>query len=226
MRRARGRCRPDGERAGVVVGDPLGPDRVGQPALLAHLLEEPAGESAAQGVVEHGEARQRRSSMRGTGRGTRPRGAPARSGGRSTAGARPGAAGPSRSGRAPRSRRSKRAVDARRHRSWSTVARRRDHDVARPVVVRRRTPGCRRPVEATTLGGGAQHLAPERVAREHAAAQRSATRSAGSSACIRISSRITWRSASTSSGRSAGSHMIVARGRRGRASRSSASSRT
>ena len=44
-----------------------------------------------------------------------------------------------------------------------------------------------------------------------AACQRSAARSAGSSACIRISSRMTVRSASMSSGRSAGSHMMSLR---------------
>ena len=50
-------CRPDhdGQRAGVGVGGPLGPDRVGQATLLAHLLEQPARQPAAQHVVEHGE---------------------------------------------------------------------------------------------------------------------------------------------------------------------------
>ena len=44
-----------------------------------------------------------------------------------------------------------------------------------------------------------------------AACHRSPARSAGSSACIRISSRMTVRSASMSSGRNAGAHMMSLR---------------
>ena len=42
------RADDDGERAGILVGGPLRPDRVGQPALFAHLLEEPARQAAPQ----------------------------------------------------------------------------------------------------------------------------------------------------------------------------------
>ena len=49
------RADDDGQRAGVLVGGPLRPDRVGQPALFAHLLEEPARQAPPQHVIEHGQ---------------------------------------------------------------------------------------------------------------------------------------------------------------------------
>ena len=50
-------CGPDADahRAGVVVGHPLRPHRVGQPTTLPDLLEEPAREPPAEDVVEDGQ---------------------------------------------------------------------------------------------------------------------------------------------------------------------------
>ena len=42
------------DRAGIVIGHPFRPDRVGQSAALPDLLEQPAGQSPAEHVVEHG----------------------------------------------------------------------------------------------------------------------------------------------------------------------------
>jgi hypothetical protein len=45
----------DGERTRILVGGPLGPDGVGQPALFTDLLEEATGEAPAEHVVQHGQ---------------------------------------------------------------------------------------------------------------------------------------------------------------------------
>ena len=46
---------PTVDRSGVLVAGPIRPDRVGQAPLLPDLLEEPARQTAAEDVVEHGE---------------------------------------------------------------------------------------------------------------------------------------------------------------------------
>ena len=74
---------------------------------------------------------------------------------------------------------------------------------------RRRKPGSLPHSETATLSCVPRTSRPSGCSGNSAAEHCSIAKSAGSSACIRISSRITWRSASISSGRSAGSVMIA-----------------
>ncbi len=200
----------DRHRTDLVVVDPLGPDRVRQAPPLADLLEQATGDPAAEDVVEHGQC----PAVLGVparGRASPPPDGPARSGAGCTTRDCAGASGGTRVGVPPPARPAKRAFDLDASRSWSTIAGGRDHEVAGPVVsieesadlgVRRgptRWPGRRAPRGRADDRGTAR------------AVHCSAARSAGSSACMRISSRITWRSASMSSGRSAGSVMMAPR---------------
>ena len=141
------------------------------------------------------------------GRSTHRRAARRRPAGRLAAGSRAGA----------RRRRSRPATRST-HLVVVEVAGRGHHEVGRPVPVRRGTPA---------MSSRAMRL--DRVARLPSTSRpsgwsgnsascraRCGTRSSGASSFMRISSRITWRSASTSSGRNAGAHTHVGRAGRGR----------
>ena len=127
------RAHHDGQRAGVLVGGTLGPHRVGEAALFAHLLEEPAREAAPQHVVEDGqrpaalvEARHRPRAVDEV----RLLGRPAHH----VEGDGVGARGARRAGR--RRRRPRRnAARARRPPLVAAVAGDRDHHVVRAVVL-------------------------------------------------------------------------------------------
>ena len=157
------RADDDGQRTGILVGGPLGPHRVGQPALFADLLEEPAREPAAQDVVEHG---QRPSPLVETGDRPHPVDdvgllgrAPDHM---QPLGLRPGCG--ARRGRSP-GLAGEASFEVGRHALVGAVAGHRDHHVARAVVVREEAAYVLR-AECTHGRLGAERVAPERVAGE------------------------------------------------------------
>ena len=187
----------------VLVCRPLRPHRVGQAALLAHLLEQPARQAAARarGSARPGPSAARRSARPSA---CRRRGGPARSAGGPRRGRTVSGPGARADGAAPPGGAGEAPLEVGRH---------------RVVACSRRPPrppcwtagsAARRSARMSSRVMRCTDDAVPRVSRpsgwpgKRAACHRSAARSAGSSACIRISSRITVRSASMSSGRRAG----------------------
>ena len=204
---ARGGAGVHAQRARVGVRRPVRVDGVGEAPLLADLLEQPArqsrhrarGSATASGVavgIVAGRGRRTPTRVRLLGGRVHDRNG-------SDVGIGRHPADRSRATRPTGEARSSPATTS----SWSRWPAARDHDVAGPVVVGRRTPRCRRGHRLDRVLG-AEHLAARAGGPGTAPRRRSRARGRRARrSCIRISSRITWRSASTSSGRNAGAHM-------------------
>ena len=130
-----------GQRSAVLVGRPLGPHRVGQPALLADLLEEAARQAAPQHVVQ---ARPAPSAARRSARPSacRRRGAPARWTGGPRRGRRCRAPGAVRVGTTPPERAGEPPLEVGRHRVVACSRRPPRRPCWRAGSARRRRRGC------------------------------------------------------------------------------------
>ena len=186
-------------RAGVGVRRRRRVHAVGEAAALADLVEQPARQAAAEDVVDDVE-RLAVGVARAAPNGRRWPGAPARSRRRSRRRSRDRARGrPRRCGRRPPGIAANASSTAATTSSWSTSPATRPRSWRRCGSGRRRTRGCRRPSIDRTVPAPRRCRGRGRGRRTAAGVSVRRATSSGESSSIASSSRITWRSLSTSS---------------------------
>ena len=186
-------------RRRLVVGARYEYTEYARPRSFADLLEEPRRHAAAERLIEHAE-HVRRGPRRDSAAQPMSRRwtcSTLSSGPTRTPGEAPTDRPRSASG--PTSGASTSVSERRPPASWVRFAGRGDHDVRRPVVHGVEARDLRHGLMVLDRLLGPEHLAAERMVGEHRVPRTDRDRSSGVSSRMRISSRITCRSASTSS---------------------------